>query len=178
MFVCPQCPPSTQWCVPTRPSSTSSSSTPSPSSSSCSSLCYSCATKAAATARAKKARTAPPSCGLKNRTSATPPPVWTRPRWAYTPGPSTKRALQRPPPRRGQNRGSSRHNAREQIRTPPSDSTVVHRCVELVNQFNNFYPGGCLICVFWYACVDQNVCHFSTFTCTCADVQDERHIFV
>lgn len=70
-------------------------------------------------------------------------------------------ARRRAHPRRGHNRGSSRHNAREQIQTPPSDFTVVHRCVELVNQFNNFYPGGCLICVFWYACVDQNVCHLA-----------------
>lgn len=92
-ILCPQCPTSSQWCAQMSPSSTSSSFTPSLFLASCSSLCWRCATRAATTARAKKARTAPLSFGLKNPTSVTLPPVWTHLLSAYTPAPLTKQGL-------------------------------------------------------------------------------------
>lgn len=128
---CSQCPPSSQWCAPTTPSSTLYSFTPSPSSAFYSSPCCWCASRAATTARAKKARTAPPSCGLKNLTSVTLPPVWIHLPLACTLALLTKRGL--PLLSRTCHR-SSQHNAREQIWTPPSDLTVFHCCVELVNE--------------------------------------------
>lgn len=113
----------------------------------------------------------PPSCGLKNLTSVTLPPVWTHLCSAYTPAPLTKQGF--PPPCLAQNRGSSQHNAREQIWTPPSDLTVVHCCVELVNQLISFkiptlvaayfmLTTVCvLVCVCVWVCVDRNGCVIS-----------------
>lgn len=76
-ILCPQHPLSSLWCAPTTRSSTLSSFIPSQSSASFSSLCCWCDSRAATTARAKKARMVPPCCGLKNHTSVILPPVWT-----------------------------------------------------------------------------------------------------
>ena len=73
----PQSRPCSRWCAPTTLSSISSFSTRSLSLGSCSLPCSWCATKAATTARTRRARMAPPCYGSRNRTSAIPQPVWT-----------------------------------------------------------------------------------------------------
>lgn len=128
----------------------------------------------------------PPSCGLKNLTSVTLPPVWTHLCSVYTPAPLTKQGF--PPPCLAQNRGSSQHNAREQIWTPPSDLTVVHCCVELVNQLISFkiptlvaayfmLTTVCvLVCVCMGVCGPEWVCHFRTINCTSANCWSRESI--
>lgn len=156
--LCPQRPLSSQWCAPMNPSFTSSSSTLSQSSASSSSPCCWCATRAAATARAKRARTAPPSCGLKNLTSVTRPPVWTHPRSAYTPAPSTKRGPLLPMPRA--------HCGFQptQCQGADLDSTFRPYCRSLLCWISQSvsYPGGCLFYVnngvCFGVCVGVGVC--------------------
>lgn len=116
----------------------------------------------------------PHFCGLKNLTLVTLPPVWIHLHSACTPAPLTKRGSCILP---RAHRGSSQQNVREPIWTPPSDLTVVHRCVELVNQLISLkiptLVAACFMVCVCVVCGLEWVCHVTTSNCA-SEIQRAR----